>query len=103
MLKVRSYGRFFRATRLSAISLLALVTCSSPQQINKLEQAKQELGSGNLEGAMRILGTLQNADPNNLEIHLLLSQLYQQKNDLPQMKVHLLRVLELQPESVRGH
>lgn len=99
----RSYGRLFRATRLSIISLLVFVLSSSPQQLDKLEQAKRELGSGNLEGAMNILSTLQTSDPNNLEIHLLLSQVYQQKNDLPQMKAHLLRVLEIQPESVRGH
>ncbi|MCI0724511.1 MAG: FG-GAP-like repeat-containing protein [Acidobacteria bacterium] len=99
----RSYNRTLKAKGVSIVSLLILVMFSYPQQLDKLEQAKPKLGSGDLEGALNLLNTLQTSDPNNLEIHLLLSQAYQQKNDLTQMKAHLLKVLEIQPESVRGH
>src|SRR5262245_34023539 len=71
-----------------------------------LEQAKRDLGSGNPDAALDSLGSIEAGEPDNatrVEIHLLAAQAYNLKNMPSEARARLQKVIEIQPDSVRGH
>src|SRR5262245_33571467 len=94
------------ATVAVAFTCLALPPQAVRQAAGGLEQAKRDLASGNPDTALATLGSLEAAQPDNatrVEIHLLAAQAYNLKSMPSEARARLQKVIEIQPDSVRGH